>query len=106
MGMKLGKGRNLEAVKTDELARSAQPLLWQQLFLQRMQKPAGAEERKQGKDNEEDAEILAEIQNLQESFHSVVTFARERHLLEVFSSPNFPSSPFPSLLFFCESDKV
>ena len=42
MGMKLGKGRDLEAVKTDELARSTQPLLWQRLFLQRVQKPAEA----------------------------------------------------------------
>jgi hypothetical protein len=106
MGMKLGKGRDLEAVETDELARSTQPLMWQRLFLHRMQKPAGAEEKKQGKDKEEDAEVLAEMQILQESFQSVVTFARERHLLEVLSSPIFPLSQIPSLLFFCERDKV
>jgi hypothetical protein len=106
MGMKLGKGRDLEAVETDELARSTQPLMWQRLFLHRMQKPAGAEEKIQGKDKEEDAEVLAEMQNLQESFQSVVTFARERHLLEVHSSPIFPLSQIPSLLFFCERDKV
>jgi hypothetical protein len=106
MGMKLGNGRGLEAVETDELVRSTQPLMRQRLFWHRLQKPAGAEERKQGKDKEEDAEILAEMQNLQESFQSVVAFARERHLLEVLSSPIFPLCPFPSLRFFCKRNKV
>ena len=111
IGRDVGKGREFEAVKTKELTAvtrrdvlrattddggeqkagqgveiSQRPDGLEEFFAQHKPTSAEAEEKGLEKDTEEDAEVLAEIQKLKESRDSIVAFARERHLQEVFSS--------------------
>ena len=118
IGRDIEKGREFEAVKTEELTAATwwdvsqpttcsireqnseqgvqvqeRPNGMDESFDQRKQNSAGEEEGEPEKDTVEDADVLAEIQKLRESRENIVTFTRERHLLEVFPLPLFPSSP-------------